>query len=239
MSISRFGFVAVCHAILVIAGASMAGASVLTVVVTTPLSVTVDDKFCDSFSLTGTAPDQTLVCNSSLPAPVLVSAVSRKIHGAAGTFDLPLSLVPTTPTVEPRVGPTHTIVMTFDKPVVAATAQVTEGNATTGAATFSGNTVTAPLAFVANQQYATLSLTGVTAAGGGNAGSASVRIGFLVGDTSQNRVVSVADAAAINVHLSQPVTVGNFLLDLNANGALTIADKAIANVNLTKALPPP
>ena len=46
-----------------------------------------------------------------LPAPsiagpgdpaTLLSAVSRKIHGAAGTFDLALSLIHSNPTTEPR-----------------------------------------------------------------------------------------------------------------------------------------
>ena len=77
------------------------------------------------------------------------------------------------------------------------------------------------------------------AAGGGTAGTALVRTGFLAGDVNQNRVATVADAGAVNTHLSQPVTAANFVLDINANGALTIADKAIANANLTKALPAP
>ena len=64
--------------------------------------------------------------------PVLVSAVARKVHGAAGTFDLPLSQVPTNPTTEPRLGPTHQLVFTFDRPINAAVATVNEGTATRG-----------------------------------------------------------------------------------------------------------
>src|SRR5664279_5315026 len=48
--------------------------------------------------------------------PILQSVASRKIHGGAGTFNLPLSLVSVTdPTNEPRSGPAQTIVFTFDK----------------------------------------------------------------------------------------------------------------------------
>jgi hypothetical protein len=251
-------------ALLAVAGATSANASILTVIdpnctgfalggvvpnqtldcvggvgsIANPKSVIIDDKFCNSFILGGAAPNQILVCSVS-STPALVSAVSRKVHGAAGTFDLPLSLTPTSPSVEPRMGPTQMIVMTFDKPIAAATPQVIEGTATTGTPTFSGNSVITPLVGVADQQYVTLSLTGVTAVGGGTAGNASVRTGFLVGDVTQNRVVTVADAAAVNQRLSQPVTTANFQYDINANGALTIADKGIANGNLTKALPAP
>jgi hypothetical protein len=130
-------------------------------------------------------------------------------------------------------------VLTFDQPIAAATAQVVEGVATAGALTFSGNSVIAPLTAVADQQYVTLSLSGVMAAGGSTAGNALVRTGFLAGDVNQNRVATVGDAGAVNTYLSQPVTIANFVLDINASGALTIADKGIVNANLTKALPAP
>ena len=58
--------------------------------------------------------------------PVLQGALSRKVHGASGTFDLPLSSVASNPTTEPRQGPTHTIVFTFDGAVTAGTATIIE-----------------------------------------------------------------------------------------------------------------
>src|SRR6185369_3640097 len=51
------------------------------------------------------------------PAPVLVNVLSRKVHGAAGTFDLALALTQDNPTTEPRQGPSQTLVFAFDKPV--------------------------------------------------------------------------------------------------------------------------
>ena len=75
--------------------------------------------------------------------------------------------------------------------------------------------------------------------GGGNGGSGSVRIGFLLGDLSQNRVVTVSDLAPVNAQIAQPVTGANYLKDVNASGTLTVADKGIANTQLTKALPAP
>lgn len=172
-------------------------------------------------------------------APVFQSAVSRKVHGVAGTFSLPLTLVVTNPTTEPRSGLAQTIVFTFDKPTSAATVTIAEGTATAGAATFSGNDVIASLTGVTDQQYVTVMLTSVASTDGGTGGSASVRIGFLLGDASQSRVVTVADVGLVNAQLAQAVTVANFLKDVNASGTLTVADKSITNANLTRALPPP
>jgi subtilisin-like proprotein convertase family protein len=180
----------------------------------------------------------TNVC-SGQPSLALVSAQSRRVHGAAGTFALPLSLVPTNPTTEPRQGPAQTVVLTFNKAITGATAAITEGTATAAAPTFSGNDVVVNLTGVNNQQYVTISLTNISDGAGGTGGSASVRIGFLVSDVNQNRVITVADVGLVNLQLAQPVTSANFLKDVNASGTLTVADKAIATTNLTKALPAP
>jgi hypothetical protein len=175
----------------------------------------------------------------SAPTPVMRGAASRRVHGAAGTFDLALSLVPTNPTTEPRQGPVHNIVFTFDKPVVSAVAAVTEGTAATGVPTFSGNSVTVPVTGAANQQYVTVALSAVTSADGGVGGTGSVRVGLLVGDVTRNRVVSVADLGQLEAQLAQAVTGANFHLDVNASGTVTLADTGITSANLTRALPAP
>jgi uncharacterized protein (TIGR03118 family) len=176
--------------------------------------------------------------------PSLVSAVSRRTHGGAGTFDLPLSLVVApsvnhNPTTEPRQGPAQTIVFTFDKPITGATVGITEGTATATTPTFSGNDVVVALTGVIDQQYVTVSLTNVASADGGTGGSGLVRLGFLLGDVNQNRVVSLADLGLVNAQLAQVVTAANYLKDVNASGTLTLADKGITNAKLTRALPAP
>jgi hypothetical protein len=174
-------------------------------------------------------------------APTLQNAASRIVHGAAGTFDLPLTLVAPpnvnhNPTTEPRQSATQAIVFTFDKPINGATVVVTEGTATAGAPAFAGNNVAVPLSGVANQQYVTVSLTNVASTDGGTGGSGSARVGFLAGDVNQTWVVSVADLGLVNAQLSQVVTAANYLMDVNATGTLTVGDKGITNANLTKAL---
>jgi hypothetical protein len=174
------------------------------------------------------------------PAPVLAQVVSRQVHGAAGTFDLLLSLANVhNPTTEPRQGPTQTLVFTFDKAITAATATVTEGVATVGTPTFSGNDVIVVLTGVSDQQYVTVALSSVAASDGSSGGSGSARVGFLLGDVNQSRVVTLADLGIVNAQLAQVVTTANFLKDVNASGTISVADKAIVNANLTRNLSAP
>ena len=172
--------------------------------------------------------------------PAFVSAVSRKVHGAAGQFDVPLSLVATNPSTEPRIGPTQTIVMTFDKPIASAgNPAVTEGTAAFSTMSISGNDVILNFTGVTDIQYVTITLGSVASTDGGSGGSGSVRLGFLQGDVNQSRVVTLTDLGLINQQLAQQVTQLNFLRDVNSSGTLTLTDKAIGNAALTHSLPPP
>jgi hypothetical protein len=178
----------------------------------------------------------------SIAPPSLQARISRKVHGSAGTFDLPLSAVAGNPGTEPRTGGAggnYTIVFRFDKTVTAGTASVTSGAATAGTPTFSGNEMIIPLSGVTNTQYVTVAANNVAGADGSTGGAASVRIGFLLGDVSQSRVVTVSDLAQVNAQIAQVVTAANYLKDVNASGTLTVADKGIANAQITKALPAP
>lgn len=153
---------------------------------------------------------------------------------------MPLTLSPlTNPSTEPRLGPSQTLVFTFNKAVTSATATVTEGTATAAAPTFSGNDVIVNLTGVSNHQYVTVALTNVAASDGTTGGSGTVRVGFLLGDVNQSRAVTVADLGLISAVLAQPVSSANFLKDINVSGTLSIADVGMANGNLATALPAP
>jgi hypothetical protein len=173
------------------------------------------------------------------PAPTAAGAVSRKTHGAAGVFDLPLSMVATNPTTEPRQGPAQTIAFDFGKPITSASVAVTEGIASASAPTFSGNSVIVNLSGVANQQYVTVALSNVVSADGGTGGTGSVRVGFLVGDVNQSRAVSLSDLVLVNAALAHVATASNYLKDVNASGVISLADIVSVNTNLAKALPAP
>lgn len=187
-------------------------------------------------------PGQGLADAQSLSAPPNVVAVhSRKVHGAAGTFNLNLALTPQNPTTEPRAGGAggaHALVFVFDKAVSGGAAMVTEGVAVAGAPTFAGNEMRVPLSAVANRQYVTLAVTNVTATDGG-VGGGSVRLGFLVGDVNGTRSVTLSDQLLVNGALSQAVTAQNALFDVNVSGTMTLADKITVQSNLTLSLVPP
>ncbi|MEO8304922.1 MAG: DUF1800 family protein [Betaproteobacteria bacterium] len=175
-------------------------------------------------------------------APVLSSIASRKVHGTppgAVTFDLPLSAVLTTPTVEPRNGPNQTIVFKFDRTIVAGSATVIEGVATKGTVQFSGTEMIVNLTGVTNQQYVTVSVSGVNGSDGSTAGTGAARVGYLAGDVNQSGVVTLADLGLTNAQVAQLVTSANFLKDVNASGTLSLADKGIVNTTLAKAITPP
>ncbi len=179
-------------------------------------------------------------CATAGPVPaVLAGAVSRKWHGAAGPFDLPLSLAPATPTVESRLGPAATLVLNFDKPIASAAAAVTAGAATLQGTTIAGSSVVLTLAGVANGQYVTLALADVTAVDGTTGGAASLRVGFLAGDVNGSRGVSLSDLLAVNAALTQGASATNYLADVNLSGTVTLADKLIVSSRLAQALPAP
>ena len=179
---------------------------------------------------------------STPPSATATTIASRRAHGGAGTFDLPIASTPQNPTTEPRsggAGGKHTIVFTFDKPVTAGTAAVSEGTAVAGVPTFVGNTMIVPLSGVANAQYVTVSATNVAGADGSLGGTGSARIGFLLGDVNQDRAVTLADLGLVNAQVAQLVTASNYFYDVDASGTLSLADKGITNSMLTKSLPAP
>ena len=177
------------------------------------------------------------------PAPVHTGTASRKRHGAPGAdFDLALPATPLDPATEPRsggAGGEHALVFTFDKRVTGGTATVTEGAGTAGTPAFDGNAMIVPLTGVADGAYATVEVSGVTSGDGGGGGGGAVRVGFLAGDVTGTRSVTLSDLLAVNAELSQPLTAANFLRDVNATGGFSVADLLFVNGRLTQVLPPP
>jgi hypothetical protein len=182
-----------------------------------------------------------LVGNGSGTAtcPPPPTAVSRKTHGGAGTFDIPLPL--TGPVgVEDRVGNSgvagnHTIVLTYPTSPAGATAAVVARNPSgaTGSVsnvTINGNDMIVTLANVSDQQVLTLSATG------GNVSPAVVPIGFLVGDANGNHSVSASDIAQVKAQAG-PVTGANFRSDVNTTGDVNATDISITKAKAGGTIP--
>jgi hypothetical protein len=169
-----------------------------------------------------------------VPALQLGSAVSRKTHGVAGTFDIPLPLSGN-PGVECRTGGTngdYTLVFTFTNNVTSGNASVTGGiGSVLGMPTFSGNTMTVNLTGVANAQTLTVTLSGVTDEFSQVLPDTPVSVNMLIGDTSGNGVVNATDVAQTKGQVGQPVTSSNFRTDVNANGIINTSDVAIVKAH--------
>jgi len=169
-----------------------------------------------------------------VPALQLTSAVSRKTHGAAGTFDIPLPLSGS-PGVECRTGGAtgdYTQVFTFTNNVTSGNASVTGGiGSVSGMPVFSGNTMTVNLTGVANAQTLTVTLSGVTDEFSQVLPDTPVSVNMLIGDTNGNGVVNATDVAQTKAQVGQPVTSSNFRTDVNASGIINATDVAIVKAH--------
>jgi hypothetical protein len=168
--------------------------------------------------------------------PMATSAVSRKVHGGAGTFDVALPLNGPTG-VECRNGPTYQMVITFSTSVTVSSAAVTCGTGTVGSISGSGTpTITVNLTGVTDAQRITVTLSSVS--DGTNTGDIPVSMGVLVGDTTANGVVNAGDVGQTKSQSGQPVTMSNFREDVNVNGTISATDVALVKSKVGTALPP-
>jgi len=175
------------------------------------------------------------------PAPLMpTAAVSRKAHPGAGTFaiNLPLS---GSPGVECRSGGTgHTIVVTFNNPVVSGNAAVTTGTGTVaGAPLFSGisNTMTVNLAGVPDVQMITLTLSNVMDSFGQTLPSVAVNMNVLAGDTNGNKTVNASDVSQTKTQVGMAVNASNFRQDVNVNGSINAGDVSLVKTRVGNGLP--
>ena len=155
----------------------------------------------------------------------LSSAVSRKTHGGAGDFDIPLPLTGE-PGVECRSSSgNHTLVFTFDNSIVSGNASVALGTGSVlGSPTFSANTMTVNLTGVADVQKVTVNLSGVTDSVAQVLPDTAVSMNLLIGDTNGNKSVSASDIGQTKAQSGIAVTAANFRQDVTPNGTINASD---------------
>ena len=177
-----------------------------------------------------------LAAGTTATALTLVSAASRKPHGTAGTYDLPINTSGTfnnSISIEPRhIGAGHLIVFTFDEAVAApGTVSVVDAvGATIGnvaapvVSGMTGNEVLVAIADVPDRRGIKVTLTGVT----GNSGSisASVSLGFLIGSFSDSPLVSAQDLRACRARAGFAANASSFRYDVTGSGLVSAADIA-------------
>ena len=168
-------------------------------------------------------------------APVAQSAVSRKTHGAAGDFDVPLPLTGNVG-VECRSGPApHQMIINFAIPVTVASASVTSGSGSVGSFSVSGAVVTVNLTGVTNAQRITVTLGNVD--DGTNIGDVPVPMGVLAGDTNGNGTVNASDIGQTKAQSGQAVTGSNFRTDVNLSGSINASDIGLVKSKAGTSLP--
>jgi hypothetical protein len=180
---------------------------------------------------------------SNISTGPLLSVVSRKVHGTAGTFDINLPLTGPrgvecrSPGQTGTPGIDYKMVFTFSAPVTSC------GTPSTGTVSPpSGNTCTVNLTGLPNAQYTTVTLTGVnvpTACPAPFVGNVSGTMGLLVGDVNASGVVTSGDTNLCKAQALQPVTNANFRDDINASGSITTGDVNIIKQNALSQLPTP
>ena len=166
------------------------------------------------------------------------SAFSRKIHGAAGTFDIPLPLSGNVG-VECRSGGAtndYQMIINFATTVTVGSASVTSGTGSVSSFIVTGSQVTVNLTGVTDAQIITVTLFNVN--DGTHMGDVPVSMGVLVGDVNGNGVVNSSDVALTKSQVGQPVTGSNFREDVNANGTISSTDVAIVKSDVGTSLPP-
>jgi hypothetical protein len=176
--------------------------------------------------------------NLALPTGCLnpLSAVSRKTHGSAGTFDVDLPLVGI-PGVECRTGGTnndYTIVVTFPNPLSGVgSASVTLGTGTVNANSGIGpasNQYTINLTGVTNAQHLGVTLFNVQDATGLASPSITIPMDVLIGDVNAASGVTGSDVNGCKAQVGIDLSATTFRNDVNVTGFVSGSD-----VNLIKA----
>jgi hypothetical protein len=180
------------------------------------------------------------VLRNTTPTVPLVSVVSRKEHGNAGTFDIDL----TNNGIECRNGGSngnYTLVFTFVNELTGVgSANVSNGTGSVASSNIDpadAHNYVVNLTGVANAQQLTISLTNVSDAVGNVSPAVSAQMPVLVGDTTSDGFVNSADIAQTRSQSGQAVTGSNFREDLNADGFINSADISLVKSRSGTALP--
>ena len=102
------------------------------------------------------------------------------------------------------------------------------GTGSVGTVAFSGNDMIVSLSGVTDMQNVTVTVMNVSGPGTGTLPSASVDIGFLIGDANQDGNVNVGDTIVVRNHSGQSDDNTNFQYDVNADGAINVGDTIMA-----------
>jgi hypothetical protein len=176
--------------------------------------------------------------NTTITPVELLSVVSRKVHGTAGTFDVDLALDGSG--IECRSGGAngdYTLVFTFANSLTnVGNVAVTAGSVSTSGIGTDAHQYIVNLTGITNAQSLSVSLTNVHDALN-NVGDVSAIMDVLIGDTTADRSVNSADIAQTKSQSGTVVTSSNFREDVTTDGNLNSGDIALTKSKSGTALP--
>jgi hypothetical protein len=157
---------------------------------------------------------------------LLMLAVSEKVHGAAGPFDINLPLNGLIG-IECRSGSSYAIVFKFANTLTSvgsvnatATGMIQPGPSSGSIDPMDAHSYIANLTALPNAQNITVTLTNASDSDGNVGTSVPVVMGLLIGDSNNNGAVNSADAGQTKSRIGQPIDGTTFRSDVNANGVV-------------------
>jgi hypothetical protein len=186
---------------------------------------------------------RTLALRYTVEAVRLTSAVSRKTHGSAGTFDIDLPLTGSSGIECRSGGPNgdYTLVFTFADPLTSvASVSVTGGAGSVASSNIDSSDAhhyIVNLTSVSNAQILNVRLANVADLVGNFSAAVDAPMGVLVGDVSANGIVSNTDVASVKAQVAAPATASNFRSDMSANGVISNTDVSATKAQVGTALP--
>ncbi|HSW45963.1 MAG TPA: lamin tail domain-containing protein [Phycisphaerae bacterium] len=179
--------------------------------------------------VSGSPVDVTVSQASGCPALSIVSAVSRKAHGVAGSFDVASGSWEGRYIGTSSIGPTQ-VITTFNQNIQRVNGNATDfilSSGTLGTVTVSGAVLTVNLTSVADRGPFTIQYPGIAAACDINTRLAPITTNrcwrVLAGDangTGTPLIVNSFDLIAVRGQLNLPVTSSNFRRDIRNDGSI-------------------
>ncbi|MDQ6655054.1 MAG: dockerin type I domain-containing protein, partial [Verrucomicrobiota bacterium] len=151
---------------------------------------------------------------------------SRKTHGSAGTFDIPLPLDGSG--IEPRDGGpngNYTLVFTFPFPLSSVSgARASSGSVSSSEIGSNPKEYLVNLTGITTAQSVTVTLSDVQDNSGHFSNSLAASFNVLVGDVNTDRFVNSGDVLGVRSHSGETTTAATAPFDVTADGSINSSD---------------
>ncbi len=171
--------------------------------------------------------------------PSVIAAVSRRLHGMAGDYDVDLlaGAGGHSQAIEGRSGGPNRLLVTFDQPVSGVggldPSDVIVTSGSVNGLAIQGAQLTVSLVSAGGNGILAVAFPGIQNAYVANQTVLdTLCFSVLQGDVNGDGMVNIFDLVYVRNMLNQPVTISNFLADVNADGSVNIFDLVAVRNNL-------